>query len=119
MVTAQEILQKVSAERKQREEDKLSKQKADEFFAKLQHCLTLTQTRTIVDPNTKKWIGMKFKYTEDGYGKNIYDYVEYNDNPEEQKLLENIEVRYMDANDPKDGSWIEKGIDIVWKNKNY
>lgn len=116
-VTAKDILERVNKERNAKKLAKEERQKAHKFYARLWTALAKTKTRVIVDPNTKRWIGMKFKYGEVD-GQSIYDMVCYNNDPFEQKLLENIEVIF-DPNDQKDGSWVSKPIDIKWLNKNY
>lgn len=115
---AKELLEKVKSEKAQFEQDKKDKQKADEFVNKVFTALTKTHTRRVIDPNTRKFIGIKFRYVEDSYGKDIYDYVAYNTDPFEQKILEKLEIKF-DPNDPKDGSWIDKPININWLNTKY
>ena len=115
---AKQILAEVTKEREERKQTLEEREKANLFYHKIEVARTKTQTRRIEDPITHKYIGMRFKYTEDGDGKNIYDYLFYNNDPFEQKLLENLEIR-IDPKDPKDGSWVDKPIDIVWLNRNY
>jgi hypothetical protein len=117
-VTAKSILEKLTKERSDKKLRKEEKEKANTFFDRVFNSLTKTRTRKLSDPNTSKFIGMRFKYMEDSYGKSIYDYVCYNNDPFEQKLLEKIEVKF-DDNDPKDGSWVDKPIQIVWLDVHY
>lgn len=114
---AKRILAQVTKEREAKKLAKEEREKANKFFANIEECLARTQTRVIVDPVTKKWIGMRFKYGEVN-GKSIYDLLFYNNDPFEQKLLQNIEIK-IDPNDPKDGSWVNNRIDYVWLNRNY
>lgn len=116
--TAKQLLEKVTKEREEKKLAKEEREKANMFFNNVFSSLTYTRTRKIVDPNTHKFIGMRFKYTEDANNKSIYDYVCYNNDPFELKLLEKIEVKF-DPNDPKDGSWIDKPISINWIDRNY
>ena len=114
---AKSILAKVTKEREDKKLAKEEREKANKFYARIEECLAETKTRVIIDPVTKKWIGMRFKYGEIE-GKSIYDHLFYNNDPFEQKLLENIKI-IIDPNDPKDGSWVDKRIGYVWLNRNY
>lgn len=116
--TAKQILEKVTKERDEKKLRHEERDKAHIFFSNVFAALTYTRTRKITDPVTNKFIGMRFKYTEDPNNKSIYDYVCYNNDPFELKLLEKIEVVF-DENDPKDGSWIDKPITINWIDRHY
>lgn len=116
--TAKQILEKVSQERSSRKQALEEREKANKFYHRLHLALTKTRTRKVEDPITHKHIGMRFKYTEDGNGKSIYDYLFYNNDPFEQKLIENLNIK-IDPNDPKDGSWVDKPIKLGWLNRNY
>lgn len=115
---AEELLNKVQEEKQTRDEKLIERAKADKFFAKVFQAENNTHNRTLIHPETKKVIGRKFKYREDGDGKNIYDYVCYNEDPFEQKMLEKLKIEF-DENDPKDGSWVDKRIKIDWKDRTY
>lgn len=116
--SAKELLQKVIKERDAKKLAKEEKNKAHTFFHRVFDSLNKTRTRKIIDPNTGKFIGIRFKYIEDSYGKSIYDYVCYNNDPFELKLLEKIEVQF-DPNDPKDNTWVDKPVNIVWLDRHY
>lgn len=114
----EQLLNKVTKEKQDLQKTIDDRNRAHEFYDNVFNSLTKIHSRRITDPRTKRFIGMKFKYITDGNGKSIYDYVEYNKDPFEQKLLENLEVKY-DENDSKDGSWIDKTISITWLNTKY
>ncbi|MDR4491383.1 MAG: hypothetical protein R2685_10860 [Candidatus Nitrosocosmicus sp.] len=115
---AQVLLDKITKEKKDREEERENKKRANEFvgkiFASLQNCVT----RRVIDPKTKRVIGYKFKYTTDGEGKSIYDYICYNKDEFEKKILEKMEFTF-DPKDEKDGGWIDKRVEITWLNTRY
>lgn len=114
----QNLLDKVTKDKQDREQARADTKRANEFIDKIFRALNKIHSRRIVDPRTKKFIGMKFKYVEDAEGKSIYDYIVYNKDPFEKKLLENLEFKF-DPSDNKDGQWINKRIKPVWLNTKY
>ena len=114
----QDLLDKVTKDKQDREQERADKKRANEFIGKIFGALQKIHSRRITDPRTKKFIGMKFKYVPDGSGKSIYDYIVYNKDPFEKKLLESLEFEF-DPNDNKDGQWIDKRIKPVWLNTKY
>ncbi len=115
---AEELLQKVKEEKDSREKKLKEKEKANSFFAKVFEAESLTHNKVVAHPETKKIMGRKFRYIEDGNGKNIYDYVCYNENPEEKEFLKKLDVQF-DKDDPKDGSWVNGRVKVNWKDRNY
>jgi hypothetical protein len=114
----QELLDKITKDKEDREQARADKKRANEFIGKIFGALQKIHSRRITHPVTRKFIGMKFKYVSDGEGKTIYDYIVYNKDPFEKKLLENMEFEF-DENDNKDGQWIDKRIKPIWLNTKY
>lgn len=115
---AEQILNKVAEEKAERQKVIDDKNKATEFYDRVFVALTKIRSRRVAHPKTKKFIGIKFKYKIDGYGKTIYDYICYNKDSFEKKLIENLEIKF-DPNDKKDGGWIDKRISIAVINPRY
>lgn len=115
---AQQLLEKITKEKQDVDTQRANLKRANEFIGKIFGALQKTMTRRIVHPNTKKVIGYKFKYYGDGDGKTIYDYVTYNKDPFEKKILESLAIRYAE-DDNQDCNWISKRIQIDWLNTKY
>lgn len=115
---AQQLLEKITKEKQDVDTKRDNLKRANEFIGKIFRALQKTMTRRIIHPNTKKVIGYKFKYFADGDGKTIYDYITYNKDPFEKKILENLTIRYAE-DDQQDCNWISKRIQIDWLNTNY
>lgn len=116
---AQILLEKVKSEKKEKEEKRQAKKKAKEFVNRVFASLNCVATRKIKNPKTNKIIGQKFRYINDKYGNSIYDYLEYNKDAFQRKIIEKCwKIRY-DPNDNKDGGWIDERVDITWVNKDF